>query len=65
MHVRGYVKDSAYVAQFSVHLSGFWARIINIFGQLDNKLHRVWNELDYSVDVCKIIFSTPGLVSFL
>lgn len=51
----GYVKDSVFVPPLPANLPELRARIVNAFAQIDrDMLHRVWDELHYRVDVCRI-----------
>lgn len=53
--VWGYVKDSVFVPPLPVDLPELRARIINAFEQINrDMLRRVWDELDYRLDICRI-----------
>ncbi|PSN45430.1 hypothetical protein C0J52_22789 [Blattella germanica] len=51
----GYVKDSVFVPSLPVDLLELRACIINAFEQIKRYMFgRVWDELDYRLDICRI-----------
>lgn len=53
--VWGYVKDTVFTPPLPTNLPELRARIQNAFEHIDrDMLRRVWDELDYRLDVCRI-----------
>jgi len=51
----GFVKDSVYVPALPMSLKELRARITNALRTITaDMLHRVWDEFDYRVDVCRV-----------
>ena len=52
----GYVKDQVYVPPLPASIPELWVRIRTAIEIITaDMLQTVWNELDYRVDVCRII----------
>lgn len=53
--VWGYVKDEVFTPPLPTNLPELKARINSVFQQIDrDMLHKVWDELNYRLDVCRI-----------
>ena len=51
----GFVKDSVYVPPLPMSLKEFRGRITHALQNITaDMLHRVWDEFDYRVDVCRV-----------
>jgi hypothetical protein len=51
----GFVKDSVYITQLAMSLNELRDRITHALQTITaDMLHRVWDEFDYRVDVCRV-----------
>ena len=51
----GFVKDHVYVPPLPPTLDDLRARITAAIADIDrNMLHKVWQEIDYRLDVCRV-----------
>jgi hypothetical protein len=52
----GFIKDSVYVPPLLTPMQGLRDRITHALQAITvDMLHRVWDEFDYRVDVCRVI----------